>query len=276
MLINKFIDPKTMEATLQGAGLDIEKLLSSPSNPQSATICFAVVKSLLIQGKSSALTSKYLQTLLQLLPVQDRAFSSHFASLLAPDDILVKDNHCLVSGLYKQKAFNQLVPPIISAVRMADPEAKTNYLIALSGILRWLPYSMLESSLSTLIAPLLQTLDLNEPHDHEIKISALTIFESILMHQPDLVAEHVASLITRLLKCTSGANHSAKVRAKSLQCLALVPKQLKREVVMPYRRETTRKLWASLDDPKRDVRVEGVRARDAWYRLDDGADDDDD
>ena len=273
MLINKFIDPKTMISTLQSAGVEVEQLLSAPSSTQSATISFAVVKSLLVQGKASALTKKYLELLLQLLPTQDQSFAGHFASLLAPDDILVKDNHCLVSGLYKQKTFNQLVPQIITAVRTADATAKPNYLVALSGIIRWLPYSMLESSLTDLIAPLLQTLDLNEYSDPEIKRYTLIIFESILMHNPDLVAEHIASLVTRLLKCTSGLSHSAKVRAKALQCLSLVPKQLKREGVIPYRREVTRKLWACLDDPKREVRAEGVRARDTWYRLDDGGED---
>jgi DNA repair/transcription protein MET18/MMS19 len=132
---------------------------------------------------------------------------------------------------------------------------------------------MLEPSLSTLIAPLLQTLDLNEPSDHDIKVSALTIFESILMHDPSLVTEHTASLITRLLKCTSGPDHSATVRAKSLQCLALVPKQLKREAVVPYRRQVVKNLMACLDDPKRDVRAEGVRCRTAWLGLDEGEED---
>ena len=273
MFINKFINPKAMQPTLESAGIDVEKLLSSKSTPQSASISFAIVKSLLIQGKSSALTSRYLQLLQQLLATPDKSIARHFTTLLAPDDILTKENHCVVSGLYKQKSFNQLVPSLVEAVRSADPATKPNYLIALSGILRWLPYSMLEPSLSTLIAPLLQTLDLNEPSDHDIKASALTIFESVLMHDPNLVSEHAASLITRLLKCTSGPGHSATVRAKSLQSLALVPKQLKREVVVPYRRQVVKKLMACLDDPKREVRAEGVRCRTAWLGLDDGEED---
>ena len=273
MFINKFINPKAMQPTLESAGIDVEKLLSSKSTPQSASISFAIVKSLLIQGKSSALTSRYLQLLQQLLATPDKSIARHFTTLLASDDILTKENHCVVSGLYKQKSFNQLVPSLVEAVRSADPATKPNYLIALSGILRWLPYSMLEPSLSTLIAPLLQTLDLNEPSDHDIKASALTIFESVLMHDPNLVSEHAASLITRLLKCTSGPGHSATVRAKSLQSLALVPKQLKREVVVPYRRQVVKKLMACLDDPKREVRAEGVRCRTAWLGLDDGEED---
>ena len=273
MFINKFINPKAMQTTLESAGIEVEKLLSSKSTSQSANISFAIVKSLLVQGKSSVLTSRYLQLLLHLLSTPDKSIARHFTTLLAPDDILTKENHCIVSGLYKQKTFNQLVPSIVEAVRSADPATKPNYLVALSGILRWLPYSTLEPSLSTLIAPLLQTLDLNEPSDHDIKASALTIFESVLMHDPNLVSEHAASLITRLLKCTGGPGHSATVRAKSLQCLALVPKQLKREVVVPYRRQVVKKLMACLDDPKRDVRAEGVRCRTAWLGLDDGDED---
>ena len=102
MLINKFINPKTMETTLSTAGVEVKTLVSGQLNPHIATISFAVVKSLLIQGKSNALTSKYLQLLLQLLPTADRSFARHFTNLLAPDDILTKENHCLVSGLYKQ------------------------------------------------------------------------------------------------------------------------------------------------------------------------------
>lgn len=275
MFINKFINPKAMEATLTTAGIEVLTLLSSKSSAQSIRVSFAVVKSLLIQGKSAALTTKYLQLLLELLSTSDKDTARQFATLLAPDEILTKENHCLVSGLYKQKIFNQLVPSIVEAVKTAEANTKPNYLIALSGILRWLPYSMLEPSLSTLIAPLLQTLDLTDPSSPEVKSSALTIFESVLMHDPTLVSEHAASLITRLLKCTSGEGHSAKVRAKSLQCLALVPKQLKREVVVPYRRQVVKKLVFSLDDGKRDVRAEGVRCRTAWLGLEDGEDDDD-
>lgn len=270
LLVNKFINPKVMQPTLGSAGIDVESLLSNNITPQSIGVVFAVVKALLIQGKSSALTTKYLQLLLQLLSSSDKSVARRFAKLLAPDGILTKENHCLVSGLYKQKAFNQLVPSIIGAVRTADAGTKTNYLIALLGILRWLPYSMMESSLASLVAPLLQTLDLDELADQEFKASTLTIFESVLMHDSGIVSEHAASLITRLLNCTTGQGNTTTVRAKSLQSLALVPRQLKREVVVPFRRQVVKKLMACLDDPKRDVRAEAVRCRTAWLKLDEG------
>lgn len=272
LLVNKFVNPKTMQATLEGSNLEVAALLSGTPTPQAIGVAFAVVKGLLIQGKSGALATKYLQALLDLLATGGKEVARHFATLLAPDDILSKENHCLVSGLYKQKIFNQAVPFMTEAVRSAEASVKPNYLIALSGILRWLPYSVIEPSLKSLIAPLLQTLDLNAPAEQEVKASALTLFESLLMHNPTIVAEHTASLVTRLLNSTAGPANTAHVRAKALQCLAIAPRQLKREAVVPYRRQVVKRLQACLDDAKRSVRTEAVKCRTAWLGLDEGND----
>ena len=278
LLINKFLSPKSMESTLQSGGVEVKALLSDVNDKSSTSItaAFAAIKGLVIQGKSSALTTSYLKLLLDLLATSDVSLGRRFATLLAPDDILTRENHCVISALYKQKTFNQLVPAIVEAVKIASPETKPNYLVALSGILRWLPYSMIESSLPSLIAPLLQSLDLSDPADQDVKAGTLTIFESVLMHDPKLVSEHVASLITRLLNCTTRSAgtsqaqvNGAVVRAKALQCLALVAKQLRREVVLPYRRQVVKRLMSCLDDPKRDVRSDGVRCRMAWLVLED-------
>ncbi|KAF2480474.1 Dos2-interacting transcription regulator of RNA-Pol-II-domain-containing protein [Neohortaea acidophila] len=289
LLINKYINPKTLQPTLEAAGIKLDTLLSSPTaTPTSTSLAFTTLKALLIQGRSPALTTTYLQALLALLSDPTASIAQRFPALLAEDDILIKENHCLVSGLYKQRTFNQTVPLLIAAVQQAssDPQIKQNHLIALSGILKWLPYSMLQPSLSALVPPLLQTLDLPAP---DAKAPALTIFESVLMHEPSLVAEHTASLITRLLNSTTTtaatnttpgqtsvtAANVASVRAKALQCLTLVPRQLKRETVVPYRRQVVKKLMFCLDDGKREVRAEAVRCRKAWLGLDEEEEDDD-
>ena len=278
LLINKFANPKTMQSVLSEVGLDVEALLSS-ENPssQQISLSFAVVKALLIQGKTSALTSTYLQLLLRLLPTISAPSARLFTTLLAPDAILTKANHCAISGLYKQKAFAQLVAPIVEALRSgaatgSSAAQKQNYLLALSGILSHLPYTILQPSLPTLVAPLLQTLDLP---DTPVKASSLSIFESLLVHSPALVAEHASSLISRLLNCTSAAaKNSADVRARALQCLTLVPKQLKREAVVPFRRQIVKKLSAVLDDGKRRVRAEAVKCRTAWLGLEEAEEED--
>lgn len=273
LLVNKFVNPKAMETTLTSARIEVGSLLRDTPSAQATGLAFTMVKALLIQGKCPALTSQYLTLLLQLLLNSDKSTARHFAQLLAPDDILTKENHCTVSGLYKQKAFNQLVPSITTAIRTADATTKPSYLIALAGILHWLPYSMLEPSLPTLIPALLQTLDLTSPSDHTSKTSTLTIFHSILSNGPSLLSTHTASLITRLLNNTTG--NVAAVRAQSLQCLALVPRVLEKELLMPFRRQVVKKLMSCLDDGRREVRAQGVRCRTAWLKLEEGEEDDD-
>ncbi|KAK3065722.1 hypothetical protein LTR53_018108, partial [Teratosphaeriaceae sp. CCFEE 6253] len=150
LLVNKFANPKTMKATLVETGLEVDALVHDTASPQALCVAFAVVKGLLIQGKSGALTTRYLQTLLDLLPTSTDTSARQFATLLAPDDILTKANHCLISGLYKQKVFNQCIPFLTTTLRTADPAQKPRYLVALSGLLRWLPYSVLEPSLADL------------------------------------------------------------------------------------------------------------------------------
>lgn len=273
LLVNKFAEPKTMDQTLRGVGLDVGKLLSEPPSTQSQCLALAVVRALLVQGKTASLTRTFLDRMLALLPAISKQQARLWITLLTPDDILTKENHCQISGLYKQRTFSQLVPSLVSAIRTAEPAIKPHYLIAMSGILRWLPYSIIGPSLPTLTAPLLQTLDLTDPADQDVKLSALTIFESVLMHDSELVADHTASLISRLLNCTSQKGNDAKVRGSALQCLALLPKQLKREKVIPYRRQVVMKLIACLDDGKRSVRAEAVKCRTSWLGLEEADED---
>ncbi|KAF2214828.1 hypothetical protein CERZMDRAFT_36364 [Cercospora zeae-maydis SCOH1-5] len=275
LLVNKFLEPKQLESSLQLAGIDVQTLLSDHADATKSSISFAILRAMMIQGKCGALTSKYLEALLQTLPHGNKAFARNFVLLLSPDDILSKENHCIISGLYKQRAFSQLVKPINDRVRTAEPSAKINYLVAMSGILQWLPYSVIESSLADLMPALLQCMDLKDTGDQTVKYSTLVIFESVLMHDPAIVAEHARSLINRLLDATHGLPNEAKVRAKALRCLTLVPKQLKREAVVPYRRPVVKKLLSCLDDGKRNVRMEAVRCRSAWLALDEGTEEED-
>ena len=275
LLINKFLQPAKMPELLKDAGIDVQAMLMGDSTTHEVSLAFAVVKALVIQGKCSSLTSQYLQILTGLVPSSDRSFARRFAGFLALDECLTKENHCLVSGLHRQRLFNQTVPQMVENVRSADPAVKSNYLTAISGIIRWLPSSVIESSLPALMSPLLQSLDLNDRSEQDVKSTTLAIFESLLMYNPSIAAEHSATLITRLLNSTATPPNVAKVRAKALQCLTLVPKQLKPESVIPYRRPVVKRLLVCLDDSKRDVRAEAVRCRSAWLAIDEGNEEED-
>ena len=124
------------------------------------------------------------------------------------------------------------------------------------------------------MSPLLLTLDVYSlaklQPDEEVIYSTLTIIESVLMHDSAIASEHTVSLVNRFLNCSEMQRYPAKIRAKALQCLALVPRQFKPESVVPYRRATVKKLLGCLDDSKRNVRAEAVKCRSAWLALDEG------
>ena len=274
LLVNKFVSSANLAQTLQDVGLDQQALLNNPSPSSTAAVhvAHAITKGLIIQGKSPKIATAYLQGLLELLGDLDNgpASARGFASLLAPDDTLAKENHCIISGLYKQKVYSQIYTAIANAVKVADSVAKQNYLAALSGILRWLPYSLIQPSLPTITPLLLQSLDTGDQTYHGLKAATLITVESVLMHDPSAVSGHAASLITRLLNGTSAPSNLPEVRTGSLKCLKLLPTQLKRETVMPYRKEVVKRLLACLDDKKRVVRAEAVRCRSNWLGLDSG------
>ena len=125
LLINKFIDPSAITSTLTSARLEVMTLLQNQPNERTTSIAFAVVKALLIHGKYHTLTKSYLDLLLRILPTVNKSIAGKFSNLLAPEDILTKENHCVVSKLYKQKTFSHLVPTLITAIRTAtDAQAR--------------------------------------------------------------------------------------------------------------------------------------------------------
>ncbi|KAK6432463.1 hypothetical protein LTR95_011369, partial [Oleoguttula sp. CCFEE 5521] len=295
LLINKFLPPKSVQASLQDAGLDVTRLLASDPTQQQIHISLAITKALILLGKTSALTSTYLHNLLDLLPTASAQTAQAFAALLAPDTLLSKANHCIISPLHKQRTFALLKAPLLAAFKTTESSKKQPYLLALAGILQHIPYTVLQPSLPELVPPLLQILDLpaSQSTAQDVKPPILAIIEAALLHDPDTLSEHASSLISRLLACASpppktksAASHpnnstsaaplpppvnSPAVRGKALQCLTLLPTHLKREVVLPFRRQIIRKLVPSLDDSKRSVRTEAVKCRGAWMGMEEEA-----
>ncbi|ORY09424.1 MMS19 nucleotide excision repair protein-like protein [Clohesyomyces aquaticus] len=291
LLINKFLTTpalKTCMEPLLQAPFDLfdpEKL-----DPLRIRVIFACLKGILLRS-SPVLSTLYPQLLSFLSHPQYGLIVAHgFATLLQPDDLLTKQNHCQISGLHKQKSFALLVPNITQLIRDASPETKPNYLIALSGILQWTPFDIVVEEVSQLVPLLLQSLDLKA--EDLVKDAAISTLTSILQERPTQIEEHAGSLITRLLNNSTAVPagksnilsskvrnetpmNSVKVRASALSCLMLVPEKLKQEVVLRFRREVVKRLTNALDDRKREVRSQAVRCRAKWLEVDEVGDEDD-
>lgn len=288
LLINKYIPTKSLRTCLDPLMAAPVSLFDPENlNPYRIRIIFACLKGLVLRS-SPSLSSLYPKLLSFLShPTHGTVVARGFTTLLQPDDLLTKENYCQINGLHKQKTFTLLVPNITQSFRSADPTTKSNYLIALSGILRWLTFSIVIEEVSQLVPLLLQSLDLRG--ESLVKEAAIGTLTSILQERPKTIEEHASSLIARLfdnsipkstrnstLQGVTGesAPTPPNVRATALRCLTLVPEAFRTEIVLPYRRQVIKKLTAALDDGKREVRSAAVKCRSTWLGVDDAGDDD--
>jgi DNA repair/transcription protein MET18/MMS19 len=270
--INKMIPASDLTRALTPIIDPLLERLDGRTGTQPVTMLFAILKALIFRNAPQQ--SKLLSRLLGGLsdPKVGHAVAQGFSILLEPDEILSKENHCTISPLYKQKTFAVAVPEISSAFSTADPAVKKNYLIALSGILQWLPYSAFASEVASLTPLLLLTLEIDD--EHKVKAGTIEKLSAILQENGTILEERVSSLITRLLHISSSTSNPPTVREKALQCLTLAAISMKAEVIMPYRKQVVKRLTVPIDDRRRAVRAEAVKCRTKWVSVDEGASDD--
>lgn len=200
LIINKFLP--TRDAHLASdilwrpkTGLLTADNLSEPP----IRVIFWIARALILRLVN---TDKILDQLLKLLghPSYGSVPARGFGLLLAPDEVLTKENGVTIRLLAKQKVFNICATSIPPLFRSADPTAKPNYLIALSGLLRYVSSDVLMSEIETLLPLLLQSLELD---DAEVKLATIETLTIIAHENPKAVEGHVSSLISRLLKAAT-------------------------------------------------------------------------
>ncbi|MCJ1313855.1 hypothetical protein MMC25_007535 [Agyrium rufum] len=242
---------------------------------QTIPTIFWASKALILRLAPSA--NEILTHLLNLLAhsTLGSAAARGFALLLAPDEMLTKENFAVIRLLSKQRVFNTCIPFIASRLQgsaASDTAVKTNYLIAASGILRHVSTTVLLDQIDLLLPLLLQSLDVT---DQEVKWATIQTLAVVAHESPVAVEGHVKSLIRRLIKAAEDvAGNTPKVRLNALRCLHVFPGKIKQSTLLPLRRPVTKDLMAVLDDPKRSVRKEAVDCRAAWMALDEPNEDD--
>ncbi len=266
LLTNKFLPPTETDDITNYLRNLISFLLETTTVSQIAVrVIFWEAKGLVLRLVH---TEEVLERLLSLLPNSHCGLASArgFGLLLAPDEILSKENGAVIRLLAKQKVFNICVPTIAKDFRSAETSIKPNYLIALSGILKHMPTEVIMSEIDTLLPLLLQSLDLEEADVKAATIQSLTV---VSQESPKAVEGHMGSLVSRLLKSAAKTKANVtSVRHNALRCLRIFPGRVKDSTLLPYRNTVTRGLLNVLDDPKRHVRKEGVECRAAWLNMD--------
>ena len=266
LLTNKFLPSK--------ATYDVTKSLKSLvlHLSESTTISENAIRAIFWKAKGLVLrlvyTEEVLEHLLILLSSHEHGMASArgFGLLLAPDEIMSKENGAVIRLLSKQKVFNICVPVIARDFKSAGTSLKPNYLTALSSILRYTPTEVFMSEIETILPLLLQSLDHLES---EIKAATIQSLTLISQESPKAIEGHVGSLVSRLLKsAVERTTNSSGVRHNALQCLRTLPGRVKDSTLLPYKNGVTRGLLHALDDPKRYVRKEAVECRATWLIMD--------
>ncbi|KAL9036766.1 MAG: hypothetical protein Q9214_005995 [Letrouitia sp. 1 TL-2023] len=267
LMINKFVPSTETYHVLD--------LLRNPSSvlqkgtvvsERTVPVMFWIAKALVLRLER---TDEVLQYLLSQLadPAHGPSCAKGFEILLAPDELLSKDNGAIIRLLAGQKVFNACVPHIARETLIAKKAIKPNYLVALSGILRYVPAGVIMSEVDTLVPLLLQSLDLE---DAEVKAATVNNFIIIAQDSPKAVEGHLSSLIGRLLRLTATRDtNTPKIRFNALHCLRCLPRKFSESVVVSYRTPVTRGMVEVLDDPKRHIRQEAAQCRAAWLVMDD-------
>ncbi|MCJ1388024.1 hypothetical protein MMC18_000868 [Xylographa bjoerkii] len=272
LLVNKFTPNSKLHYVTDVLWTSPAGLLK-PDNlsKTSIRIVFWIAKGLLLRLANA---DELLYHLLGLLNNQTygNTVARGFALILAPDEIMSKENGAVIRLLAKQKVFSICIPEIANAFRKSDTTQKPNFLIALSGILRHTATEVLMSEIETLLPLLLQSLHLD---NSEVKAASIETITTVCQESPVAVQEHASSLVSQLLKCAADPkSNTPSVRYNALRCLRDFPGKIKESTLLPYREAVTRGMMVVLDDPKRHIRKAAVECRSSWLNMDEPNDDD--
>lgn len=171
---------------------------------------FWITKAMTLQLEQ---TEEILHRLLDLAshPIFGTKIARGFALLLAPDELLAKHNGAVIRLLSKQKVFMICLSAITKAFRNAEDNAKSNYLIALSGLLEFLPVETLMPEVNVLLPLLIQSLELDDQIVKETSIQTLTV---VSQQSPKAVEEHMSSIVKRLLSLIVSPDRNLAVSSK--------------------------------------------------------------
>ncbi|MCJ1288359.1 hypothetical protein MMC26_007714 [Xylographa opegraphella] len=273
LLVNKFTPNNCLHYVTDILWSSIIGLLQTNNlSTNSIRAVFWIAKGLILK---LADTDELLHRLLALLnsKIHGNTAARGFVLLLAPDEIVSKENGAVIRILANQKVFNICMPEIAKAFKKSDTTVKSNLLIALSGILRFIAPEVLLPELETLLPLLLQSLYLD---DSDVKAASIETITMICHENPIAVQGHIFNLVSQLLKCAADPkSNTPKARYSATRCLRSLPGKLEKRTLLPFRVAVTKGILIVLDDSKRHVRKEAVECRSSWLSLDETDDDDD-
>lgn len=185
-----------------------------------------------------------------------------FGVFVYDDHILSKENGLVMRLLYKQKLFSMVLPKLIDGFKVGDNQ-QANYLIALAGMLRYMPSKIILPVLPQFLPLLLESLGVP---DGKVQEAAIDTILATLIDSTDILEQHINTIVPKLLQASTSAK-GPNVRISALKCLAALPTAIARPTLQPFQRMVIQELEPVLGDKKRQVRKEAVVCRQMYYEM---------
>ncbi|KAK4427289.1 MMS19 nucleotide excision repair protein [Sesamum alatum] len=178
--------------------------------------------------------------------------------------------HATIRPLYKQRFFSTIMPILLSLVVKSESSyARSMLYRAFAHVVSDTPLSAILGEAKKLLPILLDCLSMlnKDVSDKEIIYNVLLVISGILLDKNGREAgvENASSIVNQLIELTAYP-HMMAIRETAIQCLVAVS-ELPHARVYPLRTKVLRAISKALDDPKRIVRQEAVRCRQAWASI---------
>lgn len=284
-IINKQKEPssKFFDKVLELGGCLFDKSYCDENKVSILSLIVWMTKALVLRSHSYAI--KFADVLFQLFATErwgKMAADSFDIILRDSEEVLNASCHACIRLMYKQRFFQLVLPKLTSGFHDAEEQqesemetndakdgtllsqTKANYLTALSHILRYLPKQVLNQHLSSLLPMLIKSLNSDEG---PLLVSVLSTLYNLTQEAKSSIEPHIDMLLDHFMTLSTFKSNM-HVRIQALKCVGVMT-LLPVSTVLPHKKKIIRLLSFTLDDKKRLVRKEAVKARTEWCLLGD-------
>ncbi|CAI9114214.1 OLC1v1014878C1 [Oldenlandia corymbosa var. corymbosa] len=175
--------------------------------------------------------------------------------------------HAVIRPLYKQRFFSTMMP-ILSSLMMESDTLSSRSMLSRSfaHLVSEAPLSAIIGEAKKIIPLLVNSLSMltGDILNKDVVYSMLLVLSGILIEKngQEAVEENAHVIINQLIQLAVFP-HMMVIRGTAIQCISAMSR-LPHARIYPLRTKVLQALSKSLDDPKRAVRQEAVRCRQAW------------
>lgn len=212
------------------------------------------------------------------------AAARRLEALVTSRDILAKDNFAIVRPLWTQKAYFDVVKPLLgaaSALKGPDQlDVRANLSVGLLLMVRHMPFAIYEDDAEEIVRIAISVAQRGVTGDQTVPTAAsdvraaLQVLKDILIADKDQGKTHLKSIVSLCVDIfSSSPSSSAKARPDphcvklALEIAGGLPNMFESQHLLQYRPRLDRELALACGNPVRELRRTARLAREAWDRL---------